>query len=193
VYKFCSAILLIAFSSLAVAQNFNYSFLEGGYQWFEFDSAGNVEGDGFVVAGSLALSNSFILIGSYEEGELDNFNVDIDSWKVGLGFHSPISSIIDLVVTGSVLNQEVGLSSGGTNDDEAFDIGLGLRANLSDTLELNVGLNYVDYDDAGDDNVVSAGIIIDITDDFAVRLGGSWSDDTERDQYTISGRLYLGN
>ena len=191
--RICIALLLAALPPLACAQGFNYTFLEGGYQWFDFDTPGNVEGDGFVISGSLALTPSFFLLGGYEDGELDDFDVDIDSWRVGLGFHSPISEIIDLVVTGAVLNQEIGFSASGSNDDDAFDIGLGLRANLTDTLELNAGLNYVDYDDAGDDNVVSASLLIDIPDDFVVRLGGSWSDDTERTQYSVSGRLYLGN
>jgi hypothetical protein len=65
-----------------------------------------------------------------------------------------------------------------------------VRFAASKKLELDAGIDYVDYGDAGDDTAFGLGGLYSFSDAFALGLGGSWGDDVST--YTVSGRFYFG-
>lgn len=181
---------LIPLSGAALAEDFDYSFVQGSYGQVDFDGLG--DGDGLGIAGSMAVSDRFHVFGGYETGEIDidvggfSFDADFDGFEAGLGFNTPVSDTVDLVATLSYLSLDIeGV------DEDGYGLGVGLRAMASPTVELNGGINYADLggSDSGDTSF-GAGFLYHFTDTFAVGLGGDWGDDVS--SYALNGRFSFG-
>ncbi|MGH8223316.1 MAG: outer membrane beta-barrel protein [Woeseiaceae bacterium] len=181
-----SILVLLAFaiSATAAAEGLNYTYLQASYGQVEFDDF-DVDGDGFGISGSFALTEQFFLFGTYEMADFD-FDVEADTFDLGGGFHAPLADNIDVVATLAYVYTEV--SSGfGSVDDNGYGIGVGLRALVSPKVELNGGVEYVDLSDSGSDTGFGAGFLFHINDMFSVGLSGSWNDDASA--YSLGGRL----
>lgn len=181
-------ILFFAFSTSVNAEDFDYTYFSLGYGTIDFDDI-NVDGDGFTLAGSFAINQSYHVFTSYNTADLD-FNVDATTFSAGIGYNRGLSDVVDLVA---------GLSyeyikfdgTGGSIDDSGLGLGVGLRFAASDLLELNAGIDYVDLSDSGDNTGLHAGGLYSFTDAFSLGLHGAWSDDVSA--YTLSGRFYFGD
>ncbi|MEQ9562066.1 MAG: hypothetical protein RLN69_06055, partial [Woeseiaceae bacterium] len=69
-HRFVSFLLLISLSCGAYADGLNYTYGEVGYSLVEIDDV-DVDGDGFNIAGSFALSDEFHIFGGYSTASLD--------------------------------------------------------------------------------------------------------------------------
>ncbi len=182
------AMALLALSATASAGDFDYNYLSVGYGNMEFDSI-DIDGDGFGLAGSFAISPSYHVFAGYESASLD-FDVDMTRWAAGLGWNATLSPTVDLVTRVSYQYIELDVSGFGSEDDNGLGLGLGLRFAATEQLELDGGIDYVDYGNGGDDTAFGLGGLYSFTETFALGLGGSWSDDVS--SYTVSGRFYFG-
>lgn len=181
-------LLLVAFSVPAAAKDFDYNYFQLGYGNVEYDDV-NVDGDGFSLAGSYSLNEDFHVFAGYEAAGLD-FGIDATNLGAGLGWHTTLSPVVDLVATVAYQYVELDASGVGSVDDNGLALGVGLRYAASELLELNAGINYVDFSDSGGDTGIGIGGLYSFTDAFALGLGASWSDDAS--SYTLSGRFYFG-
>ncbi len=181
-------ILLIAFSASVSAEDFDYSYLSLGYGTIDFDDI-NVDGDGFGIAGSYAINESYHVFGEYTSAGLD-FGIDATEFSAGIGWHTGLSDAVDLVAGLSYEYVEIDAPAVSSIDDSGLGLSLGLRMAASEMLELSAGINYVDLSDSGSDTGFSAGGLYDLTESFSLGLSGSWSDDSSA--YTLSGRFYFG-
>ena len=179
---------LFAFSASAVADGFDYNYLSLGYGNVDFDDVG-VDGDGFGLAGSYAINDSYHAFLGYNNSSLD-LDIDATSWGAGLGYNRELTDKVDLVARLSYEYVEIDVPLAGSDDDSGIGLGLGLRIAASDKLELNAGINQVDLSDSGSDTGFSAGGLYSFTEAFSLGLGGNWSDDTSA--YTVEGRFYFG-
>ncbi|MBT8101134.1 MAG: porin family protein [Gammaproteobacteria bacterium] len=181
-------VILLAFSATAGAQGFDYNYFSLGYGNIDFDEV-NVDGDGFGLEGSYGLSDNYHIFFDYNSAGLD-FDIDATTWGVGFGYNKPISEKVDFV--GRVSYEYIELDAPGVSsaDDNGLGLGIGMRFAASNELELNAGINYVDYSDSGDDTGFEAGGLYKFTDSFALGLSGEWSDDVS--SYTLRGRFYFG-
>ncbi len=181
-------LLFLVFSASASAGDFDYNYFSLGYATIEFDDV-NVDGDGFGLAGSYAINEDFHVFAGYEAAGLD-FDIDATTLGAGIGWHTGLSPVVDLVANLSYQYVELDTPGPGNFDDSGLGLGVGLRFAASDKVELNAGINYVDLSDSGGDTGFSLGGLYDFTDAFALGLGGNWSDDSS--SYTLSGRFYFG-
>ena len=184
-----AALLLIAVASAASAQQqdgFSYSYLEAGYAQVEFDGT-SADGDGFTFGASVAIADQWHLFAGYAGADLD-FGFDATTWEAGVGFNTPISPQMDVVVRAAFVNTEIDGPGFGSFDDDGFGLGAGVRVAASEAIELNVGLSYVDTD-SGNDTALDAGFLFNINDAFAVGVSGSWDDDVTI--LGLNGRLYF--
>jgi hypothetical protein len=111
--------MLVAASLLpgvVLAQNFDYTFVQGSYSQFELDDV-DVDGDGYGVAGSVAVSDRFHLFGSYSTADFD-YGIDLNQISAGLGFHTPVSDAVDVIVSAAYVWAEVEASGFGSTDDD---------------------------------------------------------------------------
>ena len=189
----CRSILiagLMSLSAIAGAQGLDYNYIQGSYSQVEFDDI-DVDGDGFGIGASFGISDRFAVFGSYSTADLD-FDVEVNSFDVGLAFHAPISDSVDVVTSVSYVSVDVELQGFGSADDDGFGLGVGLRAMAAPALEIMGGISYVDFGDGGgDDTTFGAGFLYSFTDIFAVGLSGNWGDDTS--SYGLNARVYFGN
>lgn len=181
-------LLLLAIAVSASAKEFDYSFFQLSYGNVEYDDV-NVDGDGFGLSGSYAINEDFHVFGGYQAAGLD-FGIDATSLGAGLGWHTTLSPVVDLVASVSYQYVELDASGFGSVDDNGLGLGVGLRFAASDLLELNAGINYVDLSDSGGDTGFGVGGLYSFTDAFALGLSADWSDDVS--SYTLSGRFYFG-
>jgi hypothetical protein len=183
---------LLALSANAGAQGFDYDFLSVGYSRLNFDGGGvDVDGDGFGIAGSFEINESFFIAGNYSFGELEEQGVelDLDTLSAGIGWHTPLSDTVDFVTTLSYEYVEAS-ALGFEADDNGIGLGVGLRFQASEVIEFNGGISYVDMSDGGSDTGFGLGVLYGVSETFDVGLSGDWADDVSA--FGISGRLYFG-
>lgn len=184
-----SCIVLLSFFSVsAFAEGFDYTFVQATYGRVDFDDL-NVDGDGFGIDGSMAVHENFHLFAGYQFVGLD-FDVDASELNAGIGFNTPISPNMDFVAQLAFVRAEVEVPLVGSDSENGWGIGVGIRAKPIEQLEVNVGVNHVDFgSDGGDDTALGAGFLYSFTDSFAAGLSGSWGDETSA--YQIGGRFYF--
>lgn len=181
-------ILLLAFTASASAKDFDYDFFQLSYGNIEFDDI-NVDGDGFGLAGSYSINEDFHVFAGYEAAGLD-FGIDATTIGAGLGWHTTLSPVVDLVASVSYQYVELDAPGAGNADDSGLGLGVGLRYAATELLELNAGISYVDLGDSGNDTGFGVGGLYTFTDAFALGFGADWSDDAT--SYTLAGRFYFG-
>jgi hypothetical protein len=183
------AMALLALSATASAGEFDYNYFTVGYGQMELDEV-DVDGDGFGLGGSFALSDSYHVFAGYENGSFD-FDPDIDmtAWAAGIGWNAAISPTVDLVTRLSYQYMELEADGFGSVDDNGLGLGVGLRFAASQALELDAGIDYVDFGDGGE-TAFGVGGLYSFTKAFALGLAGDWGDDVS--SYTISVRFYFG-
>ncbi len=180
-------IFLLALSTSASAE-FDYNFFEFSYADIEFDDI-DVDGDALGIGGSFELNDDVFLFGSYQAADLD-FSVDATTFGIGVGYHTPLSPVVDLVASVSYQWVEVDVPGFGEEDEDGFGLGVGVRFAATPEVELNGGINYVDLGDGGDDTALSIGALYNFTDAFTAGIGGSFGDDVS--SIALIARLYFG-
>ena len=182
--------LLLAVSSTAFADDLNYNFLTLGYDRVDLDDdlGFDVDGDSWNIGGSFEVGESWFLFAGYGMGDFD-FGIDLDQWSAGGGYHLPMADNVDFVATLSY--QRADISAGSLSlDDDGFGASVGIRAMVSERVELNGAVNYVDFGDFGDNTSLSGSAWLNLTEQFALGLGVSFGDDATA--YGLGGRLYFG-
>jgi len=180
-------IFLLALSANASAE-FDYNFFEFTYSDIEFDDI-DVDGDALGIGGSFELNDDVFVFGSYQDADLD-FSVDATTVGIGVGYHTPLSEVVDLVANVSYQWVEVDVPGFGDEDEDGFGLGVGMRFAATPEFEVNAGISYVDLGDGGDDTALSVGGLYNFTDAFTAGIGGSFSDDVS--SISLIARLYFG-
>ena len=180
--------LVLAFSASASAEDFDYNFLSLGYGSVDFDDLG-VDGNGFTIGGSYAMTDSYYAFFNYNAASLD-LDIDTTLWGAGFGYHRALSDQVDLVAELSYEYVEFDIPLTPSIDDTGLGLAVGVRFAQSEKLELNAGINYVDYSDGGDDTGFELGALYSINDAYSVGLSGEWSDNIS--MYTLNGRFNFG-
>ena len=184
---------LIAFSASAGALGFDYNYFSVGYQRLNLDDGFiDVDGDGFGVDGSFAINENFFIFGSYGMGEFEEqgITVDVDTLSAGIGWHTPLTDKVDFVTGLSYEYVDVGASGFGSVDENGYGLGVGLRFQASEAIELNGGINYIDYGD-GDDTGFGVGLLYGVSENVDIGVSADWAEDSSA--YGLNGRFYFGN
>ncbi len=134
--------------ALAAALPMSAQAAERSYSYVELDYV-NVDGDadGYGLRGSVNFGESnFYGLAGYTSVEVDNTNVDIDGYEIGVGYHHELTDNADLIAEVAYQNVEVfGF------DADGYRVSGGFRGNLSDSFEGLFKLNYLDGDGSDGD------------------------------------------
>lgn len=173
------AVFLLSFSVTAAAQqgNLSYNYLQGSFGQINVeDSAIDVDGDGLGISGLFAIDEDFHLFGEYQTADLD-FGVDLNTFEVGVGYHSGMSPNLDVVANLGYFNVEIDAPGFSSLDDGGLLFGIGLRGRVNRSVELYGGLDYVDFDDSAGETRANAGLMLSLTDTFGLGLKAQLWDD----------------
>jgi opacity protein-like surface antigen len=165
-----------------------YTFVEGGYNWIDFDDA-NADGDAFNVGGSVAVTDMVHLFANYQDGNIDGggFDFDLSTINLGAGLNIALSPTVDLVTQAAWVRVDVDVNGFGSDNEDGYSLGVGVRAMVMPQLELNGGVSYVDVND--DDTALNLGAVYSFNDMFAVTGGASFGDNIT--SYGVGARLYI--
>lgn len=166
----------------------SYRYLELGYVNIDTDDVLpgiDADADGFGIRFSTALHPNVHMFASYSSVDTDNFDIDVTTWEAGLGYNHDIAEKTDIVLTVGY-----GYADADANnvdvDDSGYSLGAGLRhmvindfirASVLDGIELKGQVDYVDFDDFGDDTSLTAGMLFHFNPAFSLGIEGTWGDD----------------
>lgn len=187
--RYFAVLTALLLASPVMADGLSYNFIEGAYARVELDdSLVDVDGDGFGIGGSFEINENFFGLASYSTADFD-FGVDLNQLNAGFGFHTGISPNTDFVATLVYVRAEVEAGGFGSIDESGWGASAGLRSMVSDRLEVNGAISYVDFGD-GDDTSIGGGVLYNFTDTFAVGANIGFGEDTTT--YGVNARLYFG-
>ena len=186
--KLLTGALILAFATPAMAESPSYNYGTLGWQKITLDDDFlDIDGDGFGIGGSFEVADNWHVIGGYSSLGLD-FGIDLKSLQIGAGYHIDISATTSFYTNLLWVNAELDAGGSLTADDDGFGIGIGLRSNVTDRVELEGGLNYVDLGD-GDSTSISGAAWYALTDNFSLGITAEADEDVLG--FGVGGRLYF--
>ena len=133
----------------AQAADLSYSYIEGGWQKFDFD--GGLDGDGWAIGGSAALGENFHMFGSYGQSDVENI-IDADVWRLGAGWNTGINANNDLVVRASYVEASTDNVPGfGNTSSDGYEAEVGVRTAFGDRFETYAAAGYIDIESGSGD------------------------------------------
>ena len=156
---------------------FNYTYVEIGYEETDFDvgGAGDVDADGLILSGSFELTDEWHVFASYGTFDLD-FGIDLDTWTIGAGYVYPLRNDVDIY--GRVLYIDSEADAGPFSaDDDGLGVQARIRYRVSDEFEVEGGLQYVDVADS--DTSLQASARYYFTDAFSAGIGITFGGDSD--------------
>lgn len=159
------ALALAAAPFAASAGEPSYTYVEGGYAKLHIDEddLDSPEADGGFVRGSVALGDSFHLIGGISRvGEDYRFlgeriDVDVTQYELGVGYHLAMGERVSFTADLAYLRYDLDtdVQGYGEFDEQATGgrLGVGIRGQFNDQFEGWVKANYYDGGDFEDETV----------------------------------------
>lgn len=143
--KFLLALTLFAalpFTASA-AEGLSYNYVEGGYVNTQRDNS--LQSDGWNLNGSAAISDNFHVFGGYTSEEDDDFGIDFEHWRAGLGYNRPVAGNTDLLARVAYENNKVDVGTFDGQRVDGYSAEVGVRSALTPNFE---GYALAGYEDA---------------------------------------------
>jgi opacity protein-like surface antigen len=167
-----SAILsVLSFGAMAETPSFNY--VDFGYV---SDFSSDESFDGFEFRGNFEINDNFYVSAGIRQLDVDLFGIDADADfnTIGFGYKKAITSNSVFYTQLDYVNTKATVSGFGSNSDNGYQVGFGMRSNLSSNFEVKAGVNYIDAADSNTYMVLggvyslsdNVGLYFDIESDF---------------------------
>ena len=188
--RYLSIGALMLSSATALAEGPSYSYIQANYQEVDVDLGGgfDADGDGWAVAGSVAINDSWFVFAGYASSELESV-VDLDETTIGAGWHSAISQTTDWYATLAYVDLGLSARGFGSISEDGFAASVGIRSMMKPNLELYGNLGYADLGDGFDGASIGAGLWYTVTGNLALGAGVDVGDDVT--SYGVGVRLYF--
>jgi Ax21 family sulfation-dependent quorum factor len=154
----------------------SYSYVEADYV--------NVDGDadGFGVRGSFEFGQSgFYGLGGWRSVEIDDTNIDVDQWELGVGYAHDLSENLDLIAEAAYDQVDVE-----GYDEDGYRATVGLRGSFSPNFEGLAKVSFVDGDNVDGDFVGTLGAQYKFTPTWGIVGEAEFADGGEA--YTLGVR-----
>ncbi|GGZ69502.1 Ax21 family protein [Lysobacter xinjiangensis] len=119
----------------SAAEGVSYNYVEGGYVRTDLENTGtNNDADGWALNGSGAIAPNFHVFGGYSKQSIDGVDVDLENWRLGVGYNREINTRLDLVTRVAYENYDLG-GLPGDNSADGFSVEAGVRGAFTPNLE----------------------------------------------------------
>ena len=183
--------IMFAMSLPAMAESPSYNFLQLDWRTVEFDAGSvDVDGDGLGISGAFEIAPNWHIVAGYSSIDLDA-GVDFAEFGIGAGYHSDISNNTNFFANLLWVTAEVDVNGFGSVDESGVGAQVGLRSNVTDAVQLEGFISYVDLGDGADGTSVGGAGWYSFNDQFALGLLAEFDDDVT--SFGIGGRMYFGD
>ncbi len=166
----------------------SYSYLEVRYSDAELDDGFvDIDGNGYILNGSLEFSDTVHLFIGRDKLEFDD-NVDLRTHIIGGGLALPLSPRTDIVLRAGFVDASFSTPFF-KDDDDGYFASAGIRALLTDDIELYGEVRSLQLDDAGDEEAATLGLDFYSSKGLAVGPSVTWVEDTTI--YSLGARFYF--
>lgn len=181
------ALASLALAGPVMAGDLSYNMLELGLIGDTIDDPnGNedLQGSGASIAGSWAFSpNMFgfanLSATDYKYQHYSDSDFTAGQFQLGLGFHVPLGSQLDLVSGASLQRLRLEDNYNNSLNERGYGLNVGLRGLVGRRFEWAARLNYIDLGNGGDDTSWTAGFRYYFTRLFAMGLDVGSTDKNE--------------
>ena len=170
--------LVTAQESRPAKSSFNYTYVELAYDETDFDvgPGDDIDGDGLTLSGSFRLTDEWHLFAAYGQSDLD-FGIDEDSYAIGAGYTFPLREDVDLYGRVLYIDQEIDLPGPANADEDGLGLQFRIRGRVSDKVEVEGGLQYLDVGDS--DTSLQASARYYFTKAFSAGVGVTFGGDAD--------------
>lgn len=186
--KFITLATVALFSTASLAQAPTWNLIEASYGQADIDGLDELSPSGFAIGGSSLLGENVFIRGSYSllTDDISGVDIDLDQASVGLGYRYGLTETTDVYT--SLSYQYVELSARGFGaseslDDNGYGLTVGLRSRITEQLELDGAIAYVDI---GDESETGLGVSGHYYFNQNVALGLTYSSTADVSVYGIS-------
>lgn len=185
-FRYATTALLMLSSTVALAEGPSYSYIQAIYAEVELDAGGpfNVDGDGFGVAGSVELGDSWHVFADYTTADLESA-LDLDLTVVGAGYRHSLSEKTDVFAELGFAKIDVQF----VGDDSGLSARVGVRSMVSEALELNASIGTLEFDDVDYGTEFGVGLWYTLSGNIALGADARFADEVTR--YGVGIRLYF--
>ncbi len=182
---------LLTISAAVLAETPSYNYIEGSYQRvdLDIDFGPSVDGDGFGIGGSYELAENWHIFAGYSTIGFD-FDIDLNELAVGAGYHADISDNTSFYANLAYVSAEIDVVGFGSVDDNGYGVMVGLRGMVTDRVELDGSLSYVDLGDGADGTALGGSALYAFSDSLSAGVTLGFDEDTTT--YGLVGRVYFG-
>ncbi|MEO0574477.1 MAG: hypothetical protein AAF004_03370 [Pseudomonadota bacterium] len=173
----------------------SYDVLEYRYQESELDAgAFDIDGDGYVLAGSVEISNALHVFAGFDKLTFDD-NVELKTTSLGIGWAFDLSARTDIVLRAGIVDAEFNTPTFTADDffvdpsEDGVLFSAGVRSFVRDDIELYASLNRFQFEEFDDEESVLAGLDFYFSDSFAIGPAIHWVEDTTT--WSIGGKFYF--
>ena len=149
----------------AMAADVSYSYLEAGYVANEIDDF-DVDGDGYLVRGSVGIGKSFYVLASYADADYD-FDIGAETLQIGGGVHWPLNPNLDALIELAYVDYNVDVGGLGSGGEDGYTFASGVRGRVAEKWDVRVDLRFTDVG-SSEDTSVFAGARYYLTPQFAL-------------------------
>ena len=180
---------LLASLPMASMASDPFQHVDAYYVSTDFETAGGEDdGSGFGLSGAFRVGDQAVIDAEYQSAETDDFDIEIDQLRLGLGLHS-VESTSGMTFYGQVeyLQFELAAPGVGSDDEDGFGLHGGVLIAATEQLRFKGELGYLTLDDV-DGLEYTFGATFDITPQFGLfadyRLSALEDDDNDETDLT---------
>lgn len=174
----------------SAAEGVSYNYVEAGYAKTDAKDS-RADSDGWAINGSYAFHPNFHVFGGYSQQETDSYNfatlrvpsVDVDQWRLGVGYNHELSSRVDLVTRIAYENYKVD-SGFGDYKLKGGTVEAGVRGSLAPNWEGYAFAGYQDYDKGYDGKFYGRiGTLVKFNQNWGITADAKFVDGGEKEYF----------
>ncbi len=157
-------------SSVALAETPSYNMIGFGGGVMDVDWHEEEDMKGWMVGGSVELTDSIFISGKYEKAKIDIYDTEASSIGFNAGYFSEYGT--DSTWHTSLGLGRIDVENDFTDEDEMFlSWEAGVRKNVTETIELNGGMRTTYLEETGTATGLYVGTLISVGEGFGINLG----------------------